>query len=798
MKCALGMATGSIILALAGAASGQVLDFYDINAYRTVDLNFTQANWYTLLQANYSTQTELAGSMTVDGVTYPNCGIRFRGNTSYTQLPSTSQKRSFNVRLDSIVPGQDIQGYSHLNFNNGFHDPTFLREFIAYYVMRQYGPAPGCNLIKLNVNGVYWGVYINVQQPNKDFTRQHWRSDEGNRYRGFPESGSFSNGRCALTWLGNLPSSYLSAYQANQGDGVDLMNLCNILNNTPTASIESALPVIFSVDQFYRYAATMNIMLQTDSYLQSGKDHYLYHDPVYGAFHMFPFDLNEALAGSSTLDPWYQTTVTTRPAFTKTLVIPAWRERYIAHYRNIAEDAMSWATLGPIITQFHTMIAADVAADTKKIYSTAAFTTNLTASVTVSNGGFGGTTTIPGLQPLITGRDAYLSAHADLIVPRPTLTNLQHSPANPTPAQSVTITVQASGTYSTVSLWSRSAGPFAKSPMFDDGMHGDGAAADGLFGAFLAPSLPGTLVDYYVESASFAGKLSFLPKTAEYRCPNYRVAWPQGPSPIVINEFLAVNNSVLADPAGEFEDYIELYNTSANPVDVSGMYLTDDLGSATKWQIPVGNIIPAFGTLLVWCDEDAAQAGLHANFKLSSAGEPVALFSSNGMTQHDGFNFGVQVANVSTGRLEDGGGPWVTFQTPTPNTVNEITCGSRRFSALTSTNHTISLVCSGLPQIGTTPSLDIVSGPAFASGLLFLAPAADYLPVVGTSLTALFQPAAALPIPIALSATGTAILPFTLPADPMIVGIKVIAQVAAPSSPTTWQASNAVEVVICP
>ena len=107
-------------------------------------------------------------------------------------------------------------------------------------------------------------------------------------------------------------ASYLASYQAKLGDGTDLMSMCNILNNSTGTGAQTAINNIFSVDSFWRDAAVMNALTNTDSFLGSGKDHYLYHDNVYGQFHTFPFDLNEALAGSTWLSMWYNTTLATR------------------------------------------------------------------------------------------------------------------------------------------------------------------------------------------------------------------------------------------------------------------------------------------------------------------------------------------------------------------------------------------------------------------------------------------------------------------------------------------------------
>jgi len=77
---------------------------------------------------------------------------------------------------------------------------------------------------------------------------------------------------------------------------------------------------------------------------------------------------------------------------------------------------------------------------------------------------------------------------------------------------------------------------------------------------------------------------------------------------VLINEVLASNSTVVPDPQGEYDDWLELYNAGAEAVDVGGMYLTDDPELPTKWQIPtdrpVLTTIPPDGYLLIWADGD--------------------------------------------------------------------------------------------------------------------------------------------------------------------------------------------------
>ncbi|MCU0917378.1 MAG: lamin tail domain-containing protein [Planctomycetes bacterium] len=144
--------------------------------------------------------------------------------------------------------------------------------------------------------------------------------------------------------------------------------------------------------------------------------------------------------------------------------------------------------------------------------------------------------------------------------------------------------------------------------------------------------------------------------------------------PLVLNEFMAANGGSLQDPQGEAEDWVEIRNTSSQIVDLAGMYLTDDLDVPRKWRFPTDAAqltrIPAQGYLLVWLDEDTADAGLHASFALDAPGDRIALFDTDGATRIDTVAFKNQRGNVVYGRFPDGTGPWLFLTAPTPRAAN--------------------------------------------------------------------------------------------------------------------------------
>ncbi|MCD6333331.1 MAG: lamin tail domain-containing protein [Bacteroidales bacterium] len=144
---------------------------------------------------------------------------------------------------------------------------------------------------------------------------------------------------------------------------------------------------------------------------------------------------------------------------------------------------------------------------------------------------------------------------------------------------------------------------------------------------------------------------------------------------IIINEFMADNLSSYPDNAGEFEDWIELYNSNSFPVNVGGLYITDSLANPLKFRIqnssPDSTTIPAGGFLTFWADNDPQQGVRHLDIKLAGTGEEIGLtqFRTTSVTL-DAVQFGPQTENVSMGRYPDGSASWMFFAVPTPNAPN--------------------------------------------------------------------------------------------------------------------------------
>ena len=350
---------------------------YDPATLRTFFINFGNADWEDELASFYNTDVEVPVTVTVDGRSYREVGASFRGASSFRMVPAGS-KRSLNLTFDFARDNQQVGGYRTLNLLNGLNDPTFVRAALYSEIARHYLPAPRVNFAKVVIDGESWGVYLNAQQYNKDFLRDYYGTTEGARWK-VPGS---PRGRGGMEYLGSDIDTYRSIYEIKSKDDPEswkaLIRLFRVLNETHPDELEEKLSPILDIDGALRFLALEVALVNSDGYWTRASDYNLYLDRA-GRFHVIPHDMNEALGvdGGVELDPLVGLDDDTRPLRSKLLAVPALQERYLAYVRDIAERWMDWKTVGPLVEGYQALIEDEVAADTRKLYSTEEFTSAL-------------------------------------------------------------------------------------------------------------------------------------------------------------------------------------------------------------------------------------------------------------------------------------------------------------------------------------------------------------------------------------------------------------------------------------
>ena len=268
---------------------------YDPAILRTIFIDFESQDWEKELEDFHNTDVDVPATLTVDGKAYPNCGIRFRGASSYDHVPS-GYKRSFNVSVDMVDDEQRVLGYKTLNLLNANGDDSLMSSVLYSQVARQYMPAPKANFVRVVVNGEYRGVFTNVQQYNKQFLEENYSSTKGARWKvaGSPRGGG------GLDYRGEDPANNGYPYEQKAGGKkalAKLIEFCRVIDQTPVDELPAMLEPICDVDELLWFLALDVGLMNADGYWVRASDYSIYLDTD-DKFHFIPHDMNEAFRPS--------------------------------------------------------------------------------------------------------------------------------------------------------------------------------------------------------------------------------------------------------------------------------------------------------------------------------------------------------------------------------------------------------------------------------------------------------------------------------------------------------------------
>jgi hypothetical protein len=151
-------------------------------------------------------------------------------------------------------------------------------------------------------------------------------------------------------------------------------------------------------------------------------------------------------------------------------------------------------------------------------------------------------------------------------------------------------------------------------------------------------------------------------------------------SGIAINE-VSVSPSDVLDEQGDAEDWIELYNASAQAVNLAGLYMTDDGAQKKKFKIAAGSgdemLLGPGAYKIFYADDETNEGADHLNFKLSNDGEMVGLYQEVDGTMYkiDAMSYSAQHATGSFSRLPNATGPFAFTSALTPGAANVLVTG---------------------------------------------------------------------------------------------------------------------------
>ncbi|MEJ6808324.1 MAG: CotH kinase family protein [Saprospiraceae bacterium] len=565
----------AILISFLAVGQGELI--FDDSYVHEVRITIDNVDFWSELSQNYQNNYPdlpyTMASASIDGEVTDSVGIRQKGFASH--FGSQGDKKSMKIDFNHFVDGKKYDGLKKINLNNGFGDPAIQRDKLCYNIMNKAGvDAPRTSYARIYLNDQYWGLYLLVEQVDRTFLKDNFGNSNGNLFKNV--------GNSELEWMGQDTSQYQQIFELKTDPNVEawenFAELMDVLNNTGDGDFKEEISKIFDVDLYLKVLAVDVATGNWDSYIEHGRNFYMYQDAGSRKFNWIPWDYNFALGGTfgsdfggpggggpdegnpngNTLSEFpVDMSNSEKVLVNRLLAVPEYKERYYQGFCRLLDDNFTTERIFPLIEQYGDLVREDVLADPNYEWTAEQFVADLDQGDQIS-----------GLKWVIEGQVASLTAQLN--------------------------------------------------ELFD--------------------------------CSSIVTALS--------------------PLDISINEFMAVNDSLstIKDPAGETDDWIELYNNTDADIDLSNAFLSDNSDNLEKWQFPVGTTIRANDYLIIWADKDEDQEGLHADFKLNRDGDFIML--TEGTDVIDSLTFGFQENNLTYSRIPNGTGDYL-IKDPTFGYNNE-------------------------------------------------------------------------------------------------------------------------------
>ncbi len=597
-----------------------------------------------------------------------NVGFRVRGNTS-----RWSNKKSYKVSFNTYDPEKNFYGLEKMNINGEHNDPSILRAKTCWDLLRYMGvPASRANHVVFYINHAYYGVYLNVEHIDEEFIRSRIGDKHGNLYKCLypadlayidanPEKYKFEqNGR----------RTYALKTNNEYDDYKDLAELINIINNSPSDQFVCRISESFNVPDYLKSAAADVLTGNWDNYSFLKNNFYLYHNPVSGLFEFIPYDLDNTFGVDWFGIDWANRDIydwanpdEVRPLYEKLMAVPEFRDLFSYYMDGLMDNYLNQDSLFSRIEWLHNMIRPYVINDPfyplDYGYQISDFDNSLDYVI--------GDHVKWGIKPFILQRNKSAGNQLEVNPLVPVINELTYNHPELNEPLDITVQIEDDDPAGIYLMFSKNNGEYQQMTLYDDGNHNDRNPGDNIWGTRIQGDFEPWTAGFFVRASDNSGNVT------DYPCDPVFVDIPIRSPNLVINEFCASNQSIIADNFGEYDDWIEIYNKGTASVFLGNKFLSDDLLNRDKWKMPYLYLKPG-SFILIWADGQVEQGDRHANFSLNMQAEEIGLFDSpsTGFQLIDKVVYNLQNSDHSYARKVDGGIVWNDENSPTPGRSNHI------------------------------------------------------------------------------------------------------------------------------
>ena len=248
------------------------------NQTRTFDDVMAEIEKYSLSRPFANIYDWFSGTVTVDGETYADVGVRKKGFLG----SQSDTKPALKLRFDKYVDDQALGGViERMTLNNSIQDPSMVNTCLSYRVFAATGsPAPRCNFATVSVNGKDLGLYVHVEEIKPPFLARHFESAEGNLYEGT---------------VSDFTPVYRGTFEKktneDAADWSDIDAVVAALQDPSDAGLK-ALSEIVDLDRFLSFWATEVLVGHWDGYAGDRNNYHFYRDPD-GPFVFIPWGVDD-------------------------------------------------------------------------------------------------------------------------------------------------------------------------------------------------------------------------------------------------------------------------------------------------------------------------------------------------------------------------------------------------------------------------------------------------------------------------------------------------------------------------